>query len=305
MDFNNFEQMATLASDLTLPKNTRDYVKDLFAGKTIQEIDNMDAISEWEKAMGKNHKTNNKLDDLSMLGFVGIFNKEKNVLLTAKKEIHSSMTFDEFIKLMQQQGFKIGYQKQIKFVDTATDTEAILYDEENGFLIYTTSYLKGLNNAMLYGEIGSAGYKYQLGDEDKYPEVKRMLDYYVRQKASYGGSVIGFIEKNIISTAVPDKASCSYVDSKAIAFSFDMRKCAIAKLDKLKNNQMFGRPIKNWHGKDRLLWFTNSTENTKNHKLITDLKIRLSAPAVAKIINDPERLKTKSSENFNDNFKEL
>ena len=69
MDLKEFEILAKMAVENDMD-NPSIYIKNLFEGKSGDEIAHMDPVNEWQKATSiKNHKENNDLQNLSMFGF--------------------------------------------------------------------------------------------------------------------------------------------------------------------------------------------------------------------------------------------
>lgn len=276
-------------------------VDEIFNGKTLEQLQSIDPMAEWEKITGKHYSQNNEIENLVMLSFVAAINKRKSTQLKASKDTHFGIKFDEFIDLMIENGFQIGYQGEYKSSSTSTqfEREVILYDKENGFIVYTNSFAgDGLNSAKLYGEIEPAGYEYTEGDEKKYPLVKEMYDRYQRsQQSPYAEDIDlkSYIEKNIHYHCVPKHSSGSGVNnSRNYAFDFDMRDFAISRLNKLKADSMFARPAKKWVQKNKFMYFMNYEEEKagKDYEEVTNQKLMQCPQEVRDIINDPERFKS-------------
>ena len=149
---------------------------------------------------------------------------------------------------------KVGYKHD--FIDRwgEKQTEHILYAEDIGCIINCNSFGEGLNSAKLYGEIEPSGYKYTIGDENKYPDVKRIIDTYNEASSwriELHETLEDYVNSRIIRSAVPESSSSGPIKVKTgfFYFDFDMREGTIAKLHKLREDQTFGRPSKQWNKK--------------------------------------------------------
>lgn len=287
---------ASVVSDLSLKTTTEEYMKKLFEGKTLEEIQAMDPVVEWEKATGvESYKQNGELENFSMIGFMVAFNERKKQLLIEAKEIHSGTTYEEFVKAMQELGFKIAFREKFKNPHSKEkEEEIILYEVENGLVIYATSFGEYINSAKLYGELESAGYKYKKGDEEIFPEVKSWADMYYRDVATgrTTKTLAEYVEGYVLADAFPQHSSHGSIkDGTPATFSFDMREGAIAKIMKLKRDHRFAKPVAHWQNKSRFLWFLNQTEDKGDYdyKAITNEKILKCPKEFIDIINDPDR----------------
>ncbi len=304
-DLDEFFEITNMAIDMALNGDTKKYIEKLFEGKTPQEIRNLDPTAEWQKLMGgKNYKENSDLENLSMLGFIAVFNGMKKKVMIQAKETHIGMSYQEFLDLMQAEGFKVGYTGQ--YVDQwgGTQTEHILYAEDIGCVIYCNSFGKSLSGADVYGEIEPTGYKYQPGDEDKDPQVKRHVDGYnsLVSNGWINEPLESYVESMLVGSARPERSSGGPIQEHPGRYEYclDLREGGRANIQRLRNNTKFARPAKQWKRKDAFLWFLNSKDEAQpgyDYKKISSEKLMKCPQAVRDIINDPERFNELDDEN--------
>lgn len=230
------------------------------------------------------------------------------------KETNHDMLFEDFVKLMEEHGFKVGYEEDYTSEYSGKQKEVILYDKKHGFIIHANSYHDKLNRAKLYREV-EPNYSYKPGDEKKYPLVEDLYNDYMYPKYNirYNEPIEEFINRNVVRiTLVPEHSSNSSI-GKTSHFYFDVniQNGGIAVLNKLTAENPFAKPSSQWQKKNKLLFFANygleeketygEDKKFKPYKesivsKITNDKLLKCPPEVLKIINDPERFEESENE---------
>jgi hypothetical protein len=121
------------------------------------EIDNVldfDPIAQTEKIVGKKHWSEFTEDENRMALVMAMFSgQHKDEILQAANDTYFSMTWNAFLRLIEERGFKCGLKYNILHDGNKID-EAVIYFCEDGLIIWADSYSnkKSLNSGTLYGE---------------------------------------------------------------------------------------------------------------------------------------------------------
>ncbi len=217
-----------------------------------QAILDADPVATAEEILGKSHEEwNLETDAQTVLGLAYFTSKIKEKHLKKNEDTYFAISWKNFLEIAKKHNFKIGYSKN--FIGTGwsddgtVEEEVILFDDENGLIIYAESFDgTRVNNAKLYGEAFTNG-----PIEEKH---RRALN----------GS------------------SHEYNENGTVSFDFDIREGFVFYLNKMLHTFEFS---KTWTNVP-FLWFLNYMENKteKDYEAINRRKIAESAPEVSKII---------------------
>jgi len=189
-----------------------------------EEILKRDSIQETENLLGKDyHDFNGSENALMMLSFM-VDNQVKENHLKSIGDTWFNMPWSEFKKKLEDYGFVLGLQYDIKH-DDQIDEVVIYYHKEKGLVIFADSYFnkKDVNGGELYGEIRANS------EQDK-------QDIWLN--LSSGGM--------------------SHYDNMVFETSHDVREGLFFKLSKLETS---GKFLSQWLNKDRFLYFVDYVEN--------------------------------------------
>ena len=296
--------------DVILNNDTNIYITNLLNGKSITEICNMNIDKEWKKAAGS-YYTNND----GKLAFENIFNKIKSNILKQANETYRYMKFEDFLSKMQDKGFKIGYQNEYGDSENneKNNIEVILYNEENGFIIYASSFASVLDRAVLYGELQTIPYIYNKGDENKYSEIAKLYKSF-HDNHGKNETFKKYAENHYKWIGLPKSIEYNPIEnSQNLAFNVDIEEGALTKIGNFENLLTI-KPVSIWTSKNQDLYFINHYEESKFSEdfiktsqinKIVNAKLLSCNEAVLNIINDPKRFKTKPFDSIKEKLSKI
>lgn len=167
----------------------------------IKEALEFDPLNEAEKIFGNKHWSEFSEDEASMsMGLCFLHNQNKNKLLKENNDTHFSMSWNEFIEIITNNGFKPGYEYSFPYEDKTE--KAALYYREDGLIIWVTSFWNGesVNGGKLYGELkmndsskrseipscSNGFYDYENGKLHFDTDIREGLVWFIREMSKYG-----------------------------------------------------------------------------------------------------------------------
>ena len=220
-----------------------------------EELLRKDSLAESERILGNKHWSEfNKTEQVfSMFKFMED-NQQKKEHLQSIGDTHWGMKWNDFISLIEQQGFKEGLRYNFiapKYRDNEEDRieEAILYYQpEKGLILWATSFMDDINGGKVYGMV----------QYDEWENAWRILT------SSHG-----------------DNGE----EKKIRHFDFDIREGLIHNINKVDTNLKL---LPKWRGQLPFLWFLDYLEEKQSdydYKAITKNKIARCPDEMKNIIN--------------------
>ncbi|PHA03024.1 hypothetical protein COE51_01390 [Bacillus pseudomycoides] len=227
----------------------------------FNEMLNCDPIAETEKVLNKHHSEFNRDEGLLMLANALHTNEIKANYLKSLGDTHFSISWDEFINIIESYGFKEGLRYDFQHDNgKCTDEAALYYYPEKGLVIWATSYWnkKSLNSGKLYGQVKSKEKIEYETVSDKWGE---------RQIIKWTGTL------KSSSQSLNDCSHGAFMDIETgIDFDYDVREALINKIEQIGNHLEF---LSKWN-KKQFLWFLDYAEEKQpdyDYKEITKEKI--------------------------------
>jgi hypothetical protein len=235
-------------------------MKNVKIDNKFDEILSVDPIAEVEKVLNKHHSEFNHDEGLMMLVNALHTNEIKSNYLKSLGDTHFSISWDDFISLIESYGFKKGLRYNFDHRNGESIEEAVLYyHPEKGLVIWATSYFNGLNGGTMYGQVKSREKVEYETVIDKWGErqVMKMTDkleeaYKSLNKCSHG----------------------SFCDIETgLDFHYDVREALINKIEQIGENLEF---VTKWNKKP-FLWFLDYTEEKDpNYDYVAITKEKIS-----------------------------
>lgn len=219
----------------------------------IKEALEFDPLNSAEKVFGNKHWSEFSEDETSMsMGLCFLHNQNKDKLLKENNDTHFSMSWNEFIEIIIDNGFKSGYEYTFPYEDKKE--KAALYYREDGLIIWVTSFWNGesVNGGKLYGEL-------KMNDTSKRWEIPSCSN--------------GFYD---------------YENGK-LHFDTDIREGLIWFI---KEMSKYGEFVKQWEDARRFLWFVDFMEDKEpnyDYEGITREKINKCCEAAKTIMKNVKR----------------
>lgn len=227
---------------------------------------NRDPVADVEKLFNKHHSEFNHEEGVMMLANAFHANETKRNYLKSLGDTHFSISWNEFIKIIESYGFKEGLKYDIehngysdqKYVDEA----ALYYHPEKGLVIWATSYSNktSLNSGTLYGQITT-------NEKVSYKTVKS--EYWDTEYQQMEMSET--LQKTYDSLFKCSHDAFADIET-GVKFSYDVREALINKIEQIDKNSVF---IKEWTKKP-FLWFLDYNEEkieNYDYEAITKEKI--------------------------------
>lgn len=221
-------------------------------GTLLDEVLNFDVIDNMEKLANK------RVDDFSddeicgMFGAFMLINKRKEDQLVDSHDTYFSMSWDYFIGLIKENGFKEGleYEFEDPSYDDKHTEKAILYYREDGLVIWATSYgnKTSVNGGTLYGELQ--------------------------------------VDKKTFNRSVLMNCSNGYFDDNKVSFTIDVREALFHILNRIESAASF---IPVWEERNKFLWFLDFTEDDipdYDYAAISKDKIQRSTDGLKRIMKN-------------------
>lgn len=235
----------------------------------LNEILNIDTYSEAERITGKSHTDFNDNEQMFALALHAQHSKTKRETLKANNDTHFSMKWNEFKSLMLQNGFKIGLSYE--FDNEGIENEAILFYNNYGIVVWSTSYYDSLNEAKLYAQIGYEG---------EITFVNKTMEYWEKTYQE----LVMTPELEVALESLRGFSHDAFMSiEKGIHISLDCREGMFYKLNEVKRNFTF---FKEWTSSP-FLWFLDYTETRDSgydYKKITKEKLLKCSPEALNIM---------------------
>lgn len=131
----------------------------------INNILDMDPVATAETLLGKRHEEwDTETEKIGALEIIMATNKAKVELLKEMGDTYFGVTWDDFIKIVKDYGFKVGYSEKFTGIHQWDDKrveeeEVIFYNEDKGLILYAESYNgTSVNRADVYAEVKRGEY---------------------------------------------------------------------------------------------------------------------------------------------------
>lgn len=118
--------------------------------KIVSDVLQRDSLAETEEILGKRHDDFTEDERMGALFKFMLDNEIKKEVLKNANDTYSRMSWKDFIKLIENDGFKL--QQQWKYQGFSRENTAVVY-ERDGFLLIATSYDDRINGGHIYAEI--------------------------------------------------------------------------------------------------------------------------------------------------------
>jgi hypothetical protein len=214
----------------------------------IKRVLEFDPLYEAEKALGNKHWSQFTENENAMsMGLFFLHNENKDKILKESKDTHFSMDWNEFVDIITNNGFKLGYEYSFPYEDKIE--KAALFYRLDGLVIWVTSYWNGksVNGGTLYGEI-------KLND--------------TKDRANIPSCSNGFFD----------------FDNGKLHFDTDVREGLIWFINSMSS---YGEFIKEWEQPHKFLWLLDFVENKMpnyNYTEISKKKINMCCDEVKNIM---------------------
>lgn len=118
--------------------------------KTVSSVLGRDSLAETEKMLGKRHEEFTEDERMGAFFKFILDNEMKAEVLKSANDTYRGMSWEEFISLLETNGFKLQSNWQYTAFDEKED--AVIY-EKDGFLLFATSYRGNIDSGNIYAEI--------------------------------------------------------------------------------------------------------------------------------------------------------
>lgn len=234
-----------------------------------KELLNFDTFLEAERITGRSYIEFNVEEQMFALALHAKHSEAKREMLKINNDTHFSMKWVEFKHLMRVNGYKLGLS--YKFDNEGNKNEAALFYNNEGIVIWSTSYFDSLNEAKLYAQIGFEGEIKYVTKTNKFWEKTYQELVMTPELLSARESLGGFSHDAFMNIG------------KGIHISLDCREGMFYRLNEVKKHFTF---YKEWTSSP-FLWLLDFSE-TKNDnydlKKINREKILKCTPEALKIM---------------------
>ncbi|WP_342532740.1 hypothetical protein MHB40_14845 [Lysinibacillus sp. FSL K6-0057] len=235
----------------------------------INNILTFDTFLESERIIGKSYNEFDADEQLLSLAFHAKHNETKREILKDNNDTYFSMEWNEFKSLMKWNGFNVGLS--YKFGNEGNENEAILFYNNDGIVIWSTSYFESLNEAKLYAQIKFEGEINYVTKTNKFWKKTYQELVMTPELLKAKESLNGFSHDAFMNIG------------KGIHISLDCREGMFYRLDKIKKQFTF---YKEWNSSP-FLWlldFAETKNDTYDRKEINREKILKCTPDAQKIM---------------------
>lgn len=118
--------------------------------KTISSVLGKDSLAETEEILGKRHEEFTEDEKMGAFFKFLLDNEMKKEVLKSANDTYFSMSWDELISLLEENGFKL--QSNWQYIAFERKENAVIY-EKDGFLLFATSSDGRVNGGNIYAEI--------------------------------------------------------------------------------------------------------------------------------------------------------
>jgi hypothetical protein len=230
-----------------------------------ESILNNDPVNNTEKLIKKTWEQFNTVEETFMIGSAFIQNQQKAEYLKSIGDTYYCMPWDDFIQLIQKNGFKEGLKYEFnpkpEYEDCIKTEEAIIYYRPDGLIIWATSYDNKVvvNGGKLYGFIETKNLKNE-------PETNNIMSRCSHDSWRYYG-----------------RETNEMVWRDYIYFIYDIREALIYTINKIHDKANFISP---WPERP-FLWFLDYNDEHipgYDYLAINDKKISMCCSEVQHII---------------------